>query len=220
MTNFDDITEPIEQRLTAGLLRIGTALRAQSWATATSLGLTPTQMEILVLALGRSQPLKLKDLAEQTALTSATVSDAVKALDAKGLLVKGKVEGDGRAIAISLTPAGKEMAQRAGDWSHFLIDAAQTLGAGEQIALHRVLIQLIRTLQEREQIPTARMCVSCEYFRANQHADPHKPHHCELVGAPFGDGQLRLDCPEHLAAEPVLARKNWASFVHIIEPAR
>jgi len=216
VTDFDDITEPLPQRLTEGLLRLGTALRSQSWRRATELGITPTQMEILILLQHRPRPQMLKALVEQTALTTATVSDAVKALAAKGLLQKGKVEDDKRAVAISLTEAGAAVAKQAGDWSHFLAEAAQSLPETEQLAFLQAVIGLIRTLQERDQIPVTRMCVSCRHFQPYRHPDGERPHHCGLVDAPFGQRHLRLDCAEHEVAEPDLAQHNWAAYARVI----
>lgn len=220
MTDFDDITDPLAQRLTEGLLKLGTALRAQSWHRATELGITPTQMEILTLVRCRPQPLMLKELAEQTALTTATVSDAVKVLAAKGLLQKGKVEGDRRAVAISLTETGLAVAKEAGDWSDFLAEAAQALPEVEQLAFYRAVIGLIRNLQAREQIPVARLCVSCRYFQPYRYPDSERPHHCGLVDAPFGQRHLRLDCAEHEPAEPAQAQRNWVAYAQVLLPAQ
>jgi hypothetical protein len=71
---------------------------------------------------------------------------------------------------------------------------------------------MIRTLQERGRIPVARMCVSCRYFQPFRYPDPDRPHHCAFVDAPFGDGELRLDCPDHAAAPAEQAARTWRTF--------
>jgi hypothetical protein len=71
---------------------------------------------------------------------------------------------------------------------------------------------MIRTLQERGRIPVARMCVSCTFFRPFRHDDRARPHHCAFVDAPFGDGELRLDCPDHAAAPTEQAARTWHAF--------
>jgi hypothetical protein len=71
---------------------------------------------------------------------------------------------------------------------------------------------MIRTLQTRGRIPVARMCVSCRFFQPFRHPDGRLPHHCAFVDAPFGDGGLRLDCPDHDAAPAELAARTWAAF--------
>lgn len=220
MTDFNPDHPTLDDRIASTLLRLGTAMRSQSWTQAEQSGLTPTQMELLTLLAGRGHALKLRDLAEQTALTPATVSDAVSALVSKGLVEKGRAADDARALAIRLTAAGESAADRAGGWTGFLIDAAATLDEQEKPVFYRALLKLIRTLQERGQIPVSRMCVTCQHFRPYQHEDDAHPHHCGLVDAPLADTQLRFDCPEHQAAEPDLARANWARFARVIPLAR
>jgi hypothetical protein len=71
---------------------------------------------------------------------------------------------------------------------------------------------MIRTLQERGEIPVSRMCVTCRFFRPNVHAHPEPPHHCAFVDAPFGDRELRLDCADHEPLPPADSAALWAAF--------
>ena len=71
---------------------------------------------------------------------------------------------------------------------------------------------MIRTLQTRGRIPVARMCVSCRFFQPFRHDHPTTPHHCAFVDAPFGDGELRLGCPDHAAAPAEQAERTWRVF--------
>jgi len=89
-----------------------------------------------------------------------------------------------------------EAARRCADWPEFLAEAAGELNEAEQRMLLGALIKMIRHMQERGEIPVARMCVQCRYFRPHVYRDAARPHHCDLVDAPFGDGDLRLDCPD------------------------
>jgi hypothetical protein len=52
-------------------------MRSQAWEWAEGAGLTPTQGEILVLLMQRKGPMRLGEIARETALTAATTSDAV-----------------------------------------------------------------------------------------------------------------------------------------------
>jgi hypothetical protein len=92
------------------------------------------------------------------------------------------------------------------------MEAVGELSAAEQAAFLRGLVAMIRTLQERGRIPVARMCVSCTFFRPFRHDDRTRPHHCAFVDAPFGDGKLRLDCPDHAAAQAEQAEEAWRVF--------
>jgi DNA-binding MarR family transcriptional regulator len=204
---------PLPERLAAGLAKISIALRSRAWRQAGGRGLNPTQGQILVVLARSPEPQTLFQIARELAITAATASDAVAALEAKGLVRKSRSGTDRRALAVSLTARGRREAQRAAGWPDFLAEAARHLDAAEQTVLLRALIKMIRTLQERGDIPVARMCVTCRFFRPHRYADPLRPHHCDFVDAPFGDRELRVDCPDHLAAAPAEAQAIWQSFL-------
>jgi DNA-binding MarR family transcriptional regulator len=204
--------ESLDRRVTTGLAKIGIALKQQAWAEAGGRGLTPTQGQVLALLRANPAGLRLGVLAEQLGVTAATTSDSVTALQHKGLVVKKPTAGDGRGVAVVLTPNGSREAAAAAAWPDFLLEAVDELSIAEQATFLRALVAMIRTLQEKGRIPVARMCVSCRFFRPFQHDHPARRHHCAFVDAPFGDGELRLDCPDHDAAPADQAADNWRTF--------
>lgn len=212
METFDRISTPTDARIATGFARINTAMRAKAWAQAAANGLTPTQADILRLLAARNAPLRLSTIAEHLSITPATASDAVTALVSKALVEKGRAADDGRAIALKLTAAGARLAASVPDWSAFLGAACATLDDKEQAVLLKLLVKMIRALQERGDIPVNRMCVTCKYFGPNESGNPDAPHYCHLVKAPFGDRHLRLDCPEQEEAEKSVQQRNWAVF--------
>jgi DNA-binding MarR family transcriptional regulator len=211
--------QPLGQRVTTGLAKVGIALRQQAWAEAGGRGLTPTQGQVLALLRANPAGLRPGALARQLGVTQPTASDSVAALQRKGLVAKTPMAGDGRAVVVRLTPAGVREAAAAA-WPDFLLEAVDELSAAEQAAFLRALVTMIRTLQERGRIPVARMCVSCRFFQPFRHVDPARPHHCAFVDAPFGDGELRLDCPDHAAAPPEQAAHTWHAFRAPTHPRR
>ena len=202
-------------KLITGLAKIGLALKSQAWKGANGQGLSPTQAQILAL-LGRDahRPQRLSDLAEALGVTAATASDAVRSLSDKGLVRKTRSPENARALAITLSEAGQTEARRSAEWPDFLLGAVETLSGEEQAVFLRSLLKMLRTLQERELIPVSKMCPTCRYFRPNVHKDRERPHHCDFVDAPFGDGSLRLECADHDPAQPDLAERIWASFAN------
>lgn len=204
--------EPLDRRVTIGLAKIGIALKQQAWAEAGGRGLNPTQGQVLALLRANPGGLRLSALAEQLGVTAATTSDSVTALQRKGLVAKEPSAGDGRGVVVVLTPAGSVEAAAAAAWPDFLLEAVGELSTAEQATFLRALVTMIRTLQEKGRIPIARMCVSCRFFRPYQHEDPARPHHCAFVDAPFGDGELRLDCADHQNAPADQAAHNWQTF--------
>ena len=204
--------EPLDRRVTVGLAKIGIALKQQAWAEAGGRGLTPTQGQLLALLRANPDGLRLRDLAAQLGVTAATTSDSATALHRKGLVAKEPMTGDGRGVVVLLTPTGMREAAAAAAWPDFLLEAVGELSVAEQATFLRALVAMIRTLQEKGRIPVARMCVSCRFFRPFQHDDPARPHHCAFVDAPFGDGELRLDCPDFQTAPADQAGENWQIF--------
>jgi DNA-binding MarR family transcriptional regulator len=204
--------EPLPRRVTTGLAKVGLALKHQAWAEAGGRGLTPTQGQVLALLRANPAGLRLGELAGQLGVTAATTSDSVGALHRKGLVAKLPLATDGRAVLVRLTPAGVREAAAAAAWPDFLLEAVGELSEPEQAAFLRGLVTMIRTLQLRGRIPVARMCVSCRFFQPFRHPDGDLPHHCAFVDAPFGDGGLRLDCPDFDAAPAELAARTWEAF--------
>lgn len=205
---------PLARQVMAGLAKVGMALKSNAWRQAGSRRLTPTQAQILTLLRARGAPLRLSAVAEGLGVTLPTASDAVAALVEKALVAKRRSPDDARAVALALTPKGRREAERAAGWPDFLMEAVDTLTLEEQAVFLKSLVKMIRTLQERGQIPVARMCVSCRFFRPNAHPrDRERPHHCAFVDAPFGDRALRIECPEHQPAGPAAEARNWTALL-------
>lgn len=211
---FDTSDHTTAQHILIGLAKIGLALKSQSWQDAGQQGLTPTQGQILALLIDQGEAgMRLSDVAKNLSVTAATASDAVTSLVEKEFVQKTRSPQDGRAIAITLTPEGHQAAAQTFSWSDFLLTTMDELSDEEQVIFLRGLIKIIRKLQEQGQISVARMCVTCAFFRPNRYANSNRPHHCALVNAPFGDRNLRLNCPEYVAAQPEVAEQNWQLYL-------
>ncbi len=196
MTNDFDNPDSLNQRIAVGLGKLGTALRHHAWRGAAPLGLTPTQGQILSY-LQMFPGATLLQVSNALGVRPATASEAVGTLAKKDLLRKERSGSDARALSLSLTPEGRGAAERAGEWPDFLARAVDGLERDEQRVFYRAVLGMIRALQERGEVPVARMCLTCRYFRPRVHDDENRPHHCALVDAPFGDRDLRIECPEH-----------------------
>ncbi len=189
--------QQVSERIVSGLAKIGMVLKQQAWQAAGPRGLTPTQSQVLTVLYARPEcGLRLSVLASSLAITPATASEAVSALEKKGLVRKQRDCRDFRALAIALTPQGRREAARLSEWPDFLLAAVDALTPAEQEVLLLALVKMVRFLQNLGRIPLARMCVNCTYFTPHRYADPERPHHCGFVNAPFGARQLRLDCQD------------------------
>lgn len=76
------------------------------------LGLTHPQY-LVMLALWEKSPRSLRELADELALDSATLSPLITRLAAQGLVSKGRREEDDRVLAVELTEAGRRVREKA-----------------------------------------------------------------------------------------------------------
>ncbi|MEV7908206.1 MarR family winged helix-turn-helix transcriptional regulator [Streptomyces anulatus] len=192
---------PREEQLLAGLARLGQAVRMSAWRNAGPHGLSPLQADILTFLAGDDRPRRQGEVVSALASTAPTVSDAMRALTGKGLVTKARDAADARAFVLTLTDSGREEAVRVSAVPEPLRAAVAALEPGDLAAMLRGASAMMRVLQERHAIPISRMCVTCRFHRPNAHPeDPRGPHHCVFVDAPFGDGELRVECPDHQPA--------------------
>lgn len=76
------------------------------------LGLTHPQY-LVMLALWERSPRTLTDLGQTLLLESATLSPLLKRLESAGLITRARSLDDERALAVSLTPSGTALRDRA-----------------------------------------------------------------------------------------------------------
>ncbi|PRY58193.1 MarR family transcriptional regulator [Knoellia remsis] len=76
------------------------------------MGITHPQY-LVMLALWEEAPLKVNELGRRVSLEPATLSPLLKRLEASGLVTRDRDPQDDRALAVSLTPKGRRLRQRA-----------------------------------------------------------------------------------------------------------
>ena len=75
-----------------------------------SLGLTPAQFDVIAELEGTAG-LTCAQLSEQTLTTKGTLTGVLDRLEHKGLIERGQIRGDRRAIRVQLTPKGIDVFQ-------------------------------------------------------------------------------------------------------------
>src|SRR5690606_11920501 len=132
-------------------------------------------------------------LAQEFDVRQPTVSDAVAALERKGMVARQASLGDARSTELLLTPSGHEVAARLEAWQGPAREVLVGLSDGEKQVTLGLLIELIAGLNRSGAIQVARTCPTCRYFRP----DGEKTPHCALLDMPLGPAEIRVDCPEH-----------------------
>lgn len=73
--------------------------------------LTPSQARV-IFTLGDTDGMTCKDIGDITLITKGTLTGVVDRLEAKDLVERWSVEGDGRKTIVALTRRGKQIYQR------------------------------------------------------------------------------------------------------------
>ena len=102
-----------------------------------------------MLELSQAQSLTQKDLGASLNLRKSSVSRVVSNLERRGWIVRSRNPEDGRALDVSLTPAGVEAAQNlALSRQQKMEGILSKIPAGEQRAVMKSLSTLIGAINE------------------------------------------------------------------------
>lgn len=188
----------VDAKLVAGLERLGQVFRVLLWDAARAHNLSPIQIRMLIDLRFRAETgRRVGAVAQAFDLTPATVSDAIQTLSEKGLVEKVQDPTDRRARIVTLTDAGVEKADALSTWAKTVRSHLQGLDAERKTVAMEMVMDLIASLEHAGVVSRARMCKTCRFFASDVHDRGRGPHHCRLLDVPLGEGDLRMDCPEH-----------------------
>lgn len=131
---------------------------------------------------------------EYLGLTKGTVSQSLKALEAKGLIGKVQDPQDRRSVHLQLTATARELLEAVAP-PQFLRSALAQMGAGAG-ALEQLLGDLLRQIQRAEDVPGFGMCHTCR-FHQQRDGLPF----CGLTQESLQHSDAQLICREHNPAE-------------------
>lgn len=196
---FDPIQQEnnLDAKITFALERISLVFKSMHLEQAKKTNLSPIQLQILVFLLYHSPELhRVSYLALEFNLTKATISDSVKALIQKGLILKISDPKDSRSFSLNLTEEGKIQAQDAAQMANPMERMIGKFTLVQKETFYRILFNTIKDLQTNGLIPIQRMCFSCANYRKHD-----GQHYCKLLNINLEDTALRLDCIEHEMAQ-------------------
>jgi len=195
-SDFNPQHQRIDSKIIASLERIAQAFRVLLWTESKTHALTPIQVQVLIFLLHHdAEKRNVSYLASEFNMTKATISDAVKALDKKGLINKEPTGRDTRSYRIDLSEKGKEVAGETAAFTRELRTPIGQLDTDDKENLLLSLIGIIRHLNKAGIITPQRMCFTCSHYRPGPDGQAH---FCQLMNQPLAPAELRVDCPEHL----------------------
>lgn len=195
-----------------GLEQLAALVRAQSWRQDGTPSLPPTQASVLRMLQGLGEGLRARQIAERLGVSAPSLSDSLKALEAKQWIRRVPDPDDRRASFVRLTAAGSRMATQLHRPDQGMGTLVESLGDDDLGALLRVTQLLVHEAQQQGLATGMRTCMGCEFFRPFASGRQDTPHMCAFLGAPFGNAELRVDCAEQQPAEAERLLANAARF--------
>ena len=123
-------------------------------------------------------------------LTKGTVSQSLKALEAKGLIEKVQDPHDRRSVHLQLTAPARELLAAAAP-PQFLVAALAQMGERAQ-ALEELFGDLLRQVPRSEDVPGFGLCRTCRFHQQRDGAP-----FCGLTQEPLLPAEVELICREH-----------------------
>ncbi|MDC8006117.1 MarR family winged helix-turn-helix transcriptional regulator [Aureisphaera galaxeae] len=183
----------ISSKIIAGFDRISEVFKVLLWEKAKAMGLSPIQIRILIFVAFHKEALcNVSHLSKEFNVTKPTISDAVKVLDRKGLIIKDFSSPDSRSYTILLSAAGEKIVSESQDFAGPLKAQIDTLDPADQEAIFQTLSKLIFQLNQKGILAVQRTCFKCRFYEKNGNGD-----YCNLLEKPLASKDIRLDCPEY-----------------------
>lgn len=135
-----------------GMAAVTSIMRAQQILLARTdealrpLGLTFARYEVLMLLLfSRRGALPMKTIGSRLQVHPTSVTNAVVRLEQDGLVTRGQLPGDGRAVLVTLTRQGRRLVERATE----LLNAGVFADPGVPSRRVSTLVGVLRDLRRR-----------------------------------------------------------------------
>lgn len=190
--NPEQQQKDISSKIVAGLERISEVFKTLLWDKAKLVGLSPIQIQLLIfIAFHKPELCNVSHLAKEFNITKPTVSDAIKILDKKGMIVKDFSSTDNRSYSMHLSQLGKEILSKTNDFANPLKNEIDGLGQSDLDDVFKTLGELIYKLNRNGILTVQRTCYGCSFYQKNKDAD-----YCNLLDQELLVKDIRLDCPE------------------------
>lgn len=185
-------TEDLSSKIVSGLERISEVFKVLLWEKAKQVGLSPIQIQVLIFIAYHKQELcNVSHLAKEFNVTKPTISDAVKILDKKQLILKDYSSSDSRSYSIHLSQLGQQTVSETYDFANPLKQQVDKFKQEELEDIFKTLSELIFKLNQNGTLTVQRTCFACKYYQKQGTSD-----YCGLLEEELLNKDIRLDCPE------------------------
>lgn len=163
-------------------------------------GLNPAQWEALrFVARANRMSCSPGALADFMGCTKGTVSQTLKALECKGLIARQRVEGDRRAVRLTLTEDGQAALRN--DPLTMLHDALDDYSDGERAALAAGMERLVGAVQAAQGLAEFGQCTDCTHYRPEECSETNSTGcRCAVSGELFSALEIDKICGDFTRA--------------------
>ncbi len=184
--------QDISSKIVASLERISEVFKALLWEKAKQIGLSPIQIQLLIfIAYHKVNLCNVSKLAKEFNLTKPTVSDAVKVLERKGLIVKDHSSTDNRSYSIHLSAKGEKIVSETNNFANPVQKQLLQIPPNNLETVYSTLTQLIYKLNQSGILSVQRTCFGCKFY-----SNKNDTHYCNLLEQKLRTSDIKLDCPE------------------------
>lgn len=159
-------------------------------------GLNPAQWEALrFVDRANHRACSPSALADFMGTTKGTASQTIKALEAKGLVQRGPVAGDGRAVRISITEAGNALLRK--DPLGAIHDALTACSPEDRLQLVDGMQRLVGAVQRSVGAAEFGRCTECEHYRPERFSQTNSfACRCAVYGDLFSPSEIDKICAD------------------------
>ncbi|WP_428225825.1 MarR family winged helix-turn-helix transcriptional regulator [Flavobacterium sp.] len=192
--NLNNQNLSIDGKIIAGLDKLVSVHRNLIWEQSKKFGLSPIQIQLLLfMNYHKAEYTTVSYLAKEFQVTKPTISDAVKMLFQKELVVKIENSTDARSYAMQLTAEGIAIVQETELFTRSLQYALQFVNETSKQEVWELLSKILFQLTQMDVISVNRMCFSCQFYSQNGQG-----HYCNLLFKSLANHEIRMDCEEHV----------------------
>ncbi|MDY8134652.1 MarR family transcriptional regulator [Aquimarina sp. 2201CG5-10] len=182
----------LKSNITSGLSRLSEVFKVLLWEHAKKLKLSPIQIQILNFITYHKQELcNVSYLAKEFNVTKPTISDAIRVLVNKDLLIKDFSSEDSRSYTLLLSLKGKEIVAQTENFTDPIKEQLSKIEEEDLESLYKTLSKLIYQLNKTGILTVQRTCFGCTFYKADK-----EKHYCNLLEKELLDTEIRLDCAE------------------------
>ena len=147
---------------------------------------------LIFIAYHKTAYCNVSHLAKEFNITKPTISDAVRVLDNKGMIVKQFSSVDSRSYAIQLSEKGKSIVEETENFASPLRKQLKGIKQPALEALFGTLSKLIYQLNQNGILTVQRTCYGCSFYEETKNKT-----YCNLLHKDLLTSDIRLDCSEY-----------------------